>query len=170
MQLTQSFKMPNQELCRSSFLWQWHLSSDWCVLGGRNVDGYSSVHRTWSWRGRAGGVDVGIQAGVVDVVDVNVEALDQQNVAGAWTLSWHSRLLCSRVHQPGVQVGGSGDEPSYDDVDIDNLPFFHFFCRFDCYTGPDINSICTADGTWSPYPTCEVRTCRSAWTGLVLAI
>ena len=118
--------MPSQELCRSSFLWQWHLSSDWCVLGGRNVDGYSSVHRTWSWRGRAGGVDVGIQAGVVDVVDVNVEALDQQNVAGAWTLSWHSRLLCSRVHQPGVQVGGSGDEPSYDDVDIDNLPFCTF--------------------------------------------
>ena len=55
---------------------------------------------------------------------MNVEALDQQNVAGAWTLSWHSRLLCSRVHQPGVQVGGSGDEPPYDDVDIDILPFF----------------------------------------------
>ena len=49
---------------------------------------------------------------------MNVEALDQQNIAGAWTLSWHSRLLCSRVHQPGVQVGGGGDEPSYDDVDI----------------------------------------------------
>ena len=28
--------------------------------------------------------------------------------------------------------------------------------RFDCYTGPDIDSICTADGTWAPYPTCEV--------------
>ena len=57
---------------------------------------------------------------------MNVEALDQQNVAGAWTLSWHSRLLCSRVHQPGVQVGGGGDEPSYDDVDIDILPIFIF--------------------------------------------
>ena len=55
---------------------------------------------------------------------MNVEALDQQNVAGAWTLSWHSRLLCSRVHQPGVQVGDGGDEPSYVDVDI--LPFFTF--------------------------------------------
>ena len=28
--------------------------------------------------------------------------------------------------------------------------------RFDCYTGPDVDSICTADGTWAPYPTCEV--------------
>ena len=78
------------------------------------------------------GLDVDIEAGVevevniVDVVDVHVEALDQQNIAGAWTLSWHSRLLCSRVHQPGVQVGGSGDEPPYDDVDIDILPFFTF--------------------------------------------
>ena len=77
-------------------------------------------------------VGVDIEAGVevevyiVDVFDVNVEALDQQNAAGAWTLSWHSRLLCSRVHQPGVQVGGGGDEPSYDDVDIDILPFFTF--------------------------------------------
>ena len=77
-------------------------------------------------------VGVDIEAGVevevyiVDVFDVNVEALDQQNAAGAWTLSWHSRLLCSRVHQPGVQVGGDGDEPSYDDVDIDILPIFIF--------------------------------------------
>merc|ERR1712117_671181 len=28
-------------------------------------------------------------------------------------------------------------------------------CKFDCYTGPDIDSICSADGTWAPYPTCE---------------
>ena len=70
--------------------------------------------------------DVEIEVNIVDVVDVNVEALDQQNAAGAWTLSWHSRLLCSRVHQPGVQVGGGGDEPLYDDVDIDDLPFFTF--------------------------------------------
>ena len=33
---------------------------------------------------------------------------------------------------------------------------FLFVVRFDCYTGPDIDSICTADGTWAPYPTCEV--------------
>ena len=58
---------------------------------------------------------------------MNIEALDQQNAAGAGTLSWHSRLLRSRVHQPGVQVGVGGDEPSYVDVDIDILPFFTFF-------------------------------------------
>ena len=69
---------------------------------------------------------VEVEVNIVDVVDVNVEALDQQNVAGAWTLSWHSRLLCSRVHQPRVQVGVGGDEPRYDEVDIDNLPFFTF--------------------------------------------
>ena len=57
---------------------------------------------------------------------MNVEALDQQNVAGAWTLPWHPRLLCSWVHQSGVQVGGGGDEPSYDDVDIDILTIFTF--------------------------------------------
>jgi len=28
-------------------------------------------------------------------------------------------------------------------------------CKFDCATGPDIDSVCTKDGTWSPYPTCE---------------
>ena len=69
---------------------------------------------------------VEVEVNIVDVVDVHVEALDQQNIAGAWTLSWHSRLLCSRVHQPGVQVGGGGDEPSYDDVDIDILTIFTF--------------------------------------------
>ena len=26
---------------------------------------------------------------------------------------------------------------------------------FDCPTGEDISSVCTADGTWAPYPTCE---------------
>merc|ERR1712072_301953 len=33
--------------------------------------------------------------------------------------------------------------------------FLNGRCRFDCTTGRDINSICTADGTWAPYPTCE---------------
>ena len=28
-------------------------------------------------------------------------------------------------------------------------------CKFDCLTGADIDSICSADGTWAPYPTCE---------------
>jgi len=28
-------------------------------------------------------------------------------------------------------------------------------CRFDCVTGPDIDAVCTTDGTWAPYPTCQ---------------
>lgn len=28
-------------------------------------------------------------------------------------------------------------------------------CAFDCPTGKDIDSTCTADGTWFPYPTCS---------------
>merc|ERR1712008_521053 len=28
-------------------------------------------------------------------------------------------------------------------------------CEFDCLIGPDIRSICTPDGTWEPYPTCD---------------
>ena len=33
--------------------------------------------------------------------------------------------------------------------------FLNSLCKFDCPRGPDISSICTPDGTWSPYPTCE---------------
>ena len=28
-------------------------------------------------------------------------------------------------------------------------------CKFDCREGPDIRSLCTDDGTWAPYPTCQ---------------
>ena len=33
--------------------------------------------------------------------------------------------------------------------------FLNIRCTFDCVTGPDIDSICTQDGTWAPYPTCQ---------------
>merc|ERR1711887_393244 len=33
--------------------------------------------------------------------------------------------------------------------------FLNTRCQFDCTTGADIDSICTQDGTWAPYPTCE---------------
>ena len=33
--------------------------------------------------------------------------------------------------------------------------FINTNCKFDCLTGADIDSICSADGTWAPYPTCE---------------
>ena len=33
--------------------------------------------------------------------------------------------------------------------------FINTNCKFDCLTGAGIDSICSADGTWAPYPTCE---------------
>jgi len=27
-------------------------------------------------------------------------------------------------------------------------------CKFPCSVGVDIDSVCTADGTWAPFPTC----------------
>jgi len=56
-------------------------------------------------------------------------------------------------HDPGVEEQVPGlcpGIPGYCAVGYINLQ-----CKFDCYTGPDIDSICTADGTWAPYPTCE---------------
>jgi len=56
-------------------------------------------------------------------------------------------------HEPGVEEQVPGlclGIPGYCSVG-----FLNQQCRFDCYTGPDIDSICTADGTWAPYPTCQ---------------
>merc|ERR1719360_260633 len=33
--------------------------------------------------------------------------------------------------------------------------FLNTRCRFDCVTGQDIDSLCSVDGTWDPYPTCQ---------------
>jgi len=68
-------------------------------------------------------------------------------------------------HEPGVEEqipglcpGVSGYCPS---------SFLHGTCRFDCPNGPDIDSVCTADGTWSPYPVCQgdVRELRDGCDG-----
>jgi len=56
-------------------------------------------------------------------------------------------------HDPGVEEQVPGlcpGIPGYCAVGYINTQ-----CKFDCYTGPDIDSICSADGTWAPYPTCE---------------
>merc|ERR1719347_588282 len=56
-------------------------------------------------------------------------------------------------HDPGVEEQVPGlcpGIPGYCAVGYINTQ-----CKFDCYTGPDVDSICTADGTWAPYPTCE---------------
>merc|ERR1711887_459040 len=56
-------------------------------------------------------------------------------------------------HEPGVdeQIPGTCPSiPGYCAQGFLNTP-----CKFDCLTGADIDSICSQDGTWAPYPTCE---------------
>ena len=45
--------------------------------------------------------------------------------------------------------------------------FLNTRCQFDCTTGADIDSICTQDGTWAPYPTCfgDLRETRDGCDG-----
>jgi hypothetical protein len=45
--------------------------------------------------------------------------------------------------------------------------FLNTPCKFDCVTGADIDSICTKDGTWAPYPTCtgDLRETRDGCDG-----
>jgi len=56
-------------------------------------------------------------------------------------------------HDPGVEEQIPGVCPSIPGYCAQG--FLNIRCTFDCVTGPDIDSICTQDGTWAPYPTCE---------------
>merc|ERR1712038_868799 len=56
-------------------------------------------------------------------------------------------------HDPGVEEQIPGVCPSIPGYCAQG--FLNTRCKFDCVTGADIDSICTQDGTWAPYPTCE---------------
>ena len=56
-------------------------------------------------------------------------------------------------HDPGVEDQIPGLCPGIPGYCAQN--FLNSLCKFDCPRGRDISSICTADGTWAPYPTCE---------------
>jgi len=56
-------------------------------------------------------------------------------------------------HDPGVEEQIPGLCPSVSGYCA--LNFLNKRCKFDCVTGPDIDSLCTVDGTWQPYPTCQ---------------
>jgi len=68
-------------------------------------------------------------------------------------------------HEPGVEEQIPGLCPGVSGYCASS--FLHGTCRFDCPIGPDIDSICTADGTWSPYPVCQgdVRELRDGCDG-----
>jgi len=56
-------------------------------------------------------------------------------------------------HEPGVEEQIPGLCPGVSGYCATG--FLNGRCRFDCPTGRDIDSICSADGTWAPYPTCQ---------------
>jgi len=56
-------------------------------------------------------------------------------------------------HDPGVEEQIPGTCPSIPGYCAQG--FLNTRCKFDCVTGADIASICTQDGTWAPYPTCD---------------
>jgi len=56
-------------------------------------------------------------------------------------------------HDPGVENQIPGTCPSIPGYCAQG--FLNTPCKFDCVTGADIDSICTQDGTWAPYPTCD---------------
>lgn len=56
-------------------------------------------------------------------------------------------------HEPGVEEQIPGLCPGIPGYCATG--FLHRQCKFDCSYGPDVDSICTTDGTWAPYPTCQ---------------
>jgi len=56
-------------------------------------------------------------------------------------------------HDPGVEEQIPGTCPSIPGYCAQG--FLNTRCKFDCVTGADIDSICSQDGTWAPYPTCD---------------
>lgn len=56
-------------------------------------------------------------------------------------------------HDPGVEEQIPGLCPGIPGYCPQS--FLNGRCKFDCRGGPDIDSICSADGTWAPYPTCQ---------------
>jgi len=65
--------------------------------------------------------------------------------------SWTDIPRCIE-HEPGVKIQIPGLCPGI--AGYCSEGFLNDRCRFNCPVGPDINSHCTQDGTWEPYPTC----------------
>merc|ERR1712061_518242 len=68
-------------------------------------------------------------------------------------------------HDPGVNEQIPGTCPSIPGYCAQG--FLNTRCTFDCTTGKDINSLCSVDGTWVPYPTCngDLRETRDGCDG-----
>jgi len=68
-------------------------------------------------------------------------------------------------HDPGVDEQIPGTCPAIPGYCAQG--FLNTRCTFDCTTGKDINSLCSVDGTWEPYPTCngDLRETRDGCDG-----
>jgi len=73
-------------------------------------------------------------------------------------------------HDPGVDQQIPGTCPSIPGYCAQG--FLNTRCKFDCVQGKDIDSICSVDGTWDPYPTClgDLRETRDGCDGCPGAI
>lgn len=56
-------------------------------------------------------------------------------------------------HDPGTEEQIAGLCPGISGYC--STAFYDGRCNFNCHKGPPINSVCTHDGTWEPYPTCQ---------------
>jgi len=65
--------------------------------------------------------------------------------------SWTDIPRCIE-HEPGVEIQIPGLCPGI--AGYCSEGFMNDRCRFNCPVGKDIDSTCTPDGTWEPYPTC----------------
>merc|ERR1719219_369649 len=68
-------------------------------------------------------------------------------------------------HDPGVDEQIPGTCPAIPGYCAQG--FLNTRCTFDCTTGKDIDSLCSVDGTWEPYPTCngDLRETRDGCDG-----
>lgn len=78
--------------------------------------------------------------------------------------SWTDVPRCIE-HEPGKPQQKTGWCPGIPGYCSDSPP--GSLCEFDCLFGKDISSLCTTEGTWDTYPTCEgdIRETRDGCDG-----
>lgn len=78
--------------------------------------------------------------------------------------TWSDEPRCIE-HEPGLETQQTKLCPGVPGYCSDSNT--GTLCEFDCLIGPDIRSVCTEDGTWGPYPTCDgdIRETRDGCDG-----
>jgi len=78
--------------------------------------------------------------------------------------TWSDEPRCIE-HEPGLEEQQTKLCPGIPGYCSDSP--IGYLCEFDCLIGDDIRSVCTPDGTWDKYPTCEgdIRETRDGCDG-----